>query len=164
MARYVNDIPTGMTAEEAGRVATDYLTGEGFTYRDERGEMAWRKGTGTATIPQFVVVQPGQGVVHIEAWVSGVALLPGVYGGEQDLTGFYGWAIKGALKKRIAELEQRLAAGAPAASPGAQPATAPLTPAGWYDDPEERHQSRYWDGTRWTENCADDGVTVVDPV
>ena len=25
------------------------------------------------------------------------------------------------------------------------------TPAGWYDDPEEPGQQRYWDGTTWTE-------------
>ena len=92
-----------------------------------------------------------------------MALLPGVYGGEQDLTGLYGWAVKVPLKKRVAELERRLAAGAPAAA-GAQPVAAAATPAGWYDDPQKRHQSRYWDGTRWTENCADDGVAVIDPV
>ena len=69
MARYVSDVPTGLSAEEADRVAADYLTSEGFVYRDERGEMAWRKGTGTATIPQFVTVQPRDGAVHVEAWV-----------------------------------------------------------------------------------------------
>lgn len=28
------------------------------------------------------------------------------------------------------------------------------TPAGWYDDPEQPGQQRYWDGTAWTENRA----------
>jgi hypothetical protein len=163
MARYVNDVRTVMGRDDAGRVATDYLTSEGFTYRDERGEMVWRKGTGTATIPQFVKFEPGEGVVHVEAWVSGVALLPGVYGGEQDLTGFWGFALKSALKTRVTELERRLAAGAPAGASAPGPA-ATQTPPGWYADPRGRHQIRYWDGTRWTENCADDGVAVVDPV
>ncbi|MDO8964818.1 MAG: DUF2510 domain-containing protein [Coriobacteriia bacterium] len=161
MSRYVNDLVTGLGAERTGQVASQYLSSEGFTYRDERGEMVWRKGTGAATIPQFLKFEPREGAVRIEAWVSMVALVPGVYGGEQDLTGFYGWAIKGALKKRVAELERRLTAEAPA---GAVATAAPSTPAGWYDDPEGRHQSRYWDGGCWTENCADDGVAVVDPV
>lgn len=172
MSRYVSDVPTGLSDEESGRVAADYLTSEGFTYRDERGEMVWRKGTGAAVIPQFVTFHPGAGVVHVEAWVAGASLLPGVYGGEQDLNGFYGWAAKAPLKKRVAELERRIAAGAPvsgAQSTGTQPASTQTpasasAPAGWYDDPQKRHQSRYWDGSRWTENCADDGATVIDPV
>lgn len=164
MSRYVNEIATGMTAEQAGQVASEYLTGQGFTYRDERGEMVWRKGTGTAVIPQFVKYEPRDGAVHLEAWVSMIALAPGVYGGEQDLTGFYGWALKGALKKRVGELERKLGAGAPAGAVVASAAAVPQTPAGWYGDPEKRHGLRYWDGHCWTENCADEGVAVVDPV
>jgi len=161
MSRYVSEVATGVSAAQAGQVASDYLTSEGFTYADERGEMVWRKGIGAVAIPQFVTVTPREGAVHVEAWVSGVALVPGVYGGEQDLSGFYGWAIKSQLKKRVAELERRLGAGAPA---GAVAQPVQQTPAGWYDDPQGRHQSRYWDGSCWTENCADDGVAVVDPV
>lgn len=158
MSRYVNEVPTGLSREGAGRVATEYLTSEGFTHRDERGEMVWRKGAGLATIPQFVKFEPGDGSVHLEAWVSSISLVPGVYGGEQDLTGPWGWALKAALKGRVTELERRLSGTSPAVQTAAQ------TPAGWYDDPHGRHQSRWWDGTRWTENCADDGAPVVDPV
>jgi hypothetical protein len=35
-------------------------------------------------------------------------------------------------------------------------------PAGWYTDPLDRHQHRYWDGTRWTVHVADHGVASVD--
>lgn len=35
--------------------------------------------------------------------------------------------------------------------------------ADWYPDPSGRHQHRYWDGQRWTEHVADDGVQAVDP-
>src|SRR5262245_27902824 len=42
---------------------------------------------------------------------------------------------------------------------------APGTPANWYPDPSGRHQLRYWDGTRWTENVSNAGVvTRDDPV
>lgn len=33
----------------------------------------------------------------------------------------------------------------------------------WQPDPFGRHQYRYWDGTQWTDQVADDGVTSVDP-
>lgn len=36
--------------------------------------------------------------------------------------------------------------------------------AGWFPDPGGRHQWRYWDGTRWTDAVADQGVTGVEPV
>jgi hypothetical protein len=39
-----------------------------------------------------------------------------------------------------------------------------MTTAGWYPDPTGRHQHRYYDGTQWTDQAADAGVTVVDPL
>jgi uncharacterized protein YxjI len=39
---------------------------------------------------------------------------------------------------------------------------ATTTPPGWYDDPFQRHQLRYWDGGRWTEHVSDHGVARVD--
>jgi hypothetical protein len=35
-------------------------------------------------------------------------------------------------------------------------------PAGWKADPTGRHQFRYWDGSGWTENVADDGEKARD--
>ena len=34
----------------------------------------------------------------------------------------------------------------------------------WCPDPEGRHQYRYWNGVRWTEHVADDGVQSIDEV
>ena len=52
-------------------------------------------------------------------------------------------------------------------TPTLQPAVAP-TPTGpapgWYPDPAARHQARLWDGTRWTERVADNGVEGFDPL
>lgn len=39
----------------------------------------------------------------------------------------------------------------------------PAGPAGWLADPTGRHQHRYWDGTDWTDDVADQGATSVDP-
>jgi|GEM_PF-2413539 len=36
-------------------------------------------------------------------------------------------------------------------------------PAQWYADPTGRHQHRYWDGTQWTDQVADNQVTSTDP-
>jgi len=39
------------------------------------------------------------------------------------------------------------------------------TPAsGWQRDPTARHEYRYWDGTRWTDDVSDRGVTTTDPM
>ena len=42
--------------------------------------------------------------------------------------------------------------------------SAPLPPAQWFADPTGRHTHRYWDGTQWTPNVADDGRTGDDPM
>jgi hypothetical protein len=35
-------------------------------------------------------------------------------------------------------------------------------PSGWKADPTGRHQFRFWDGSQWTENVADDGNQTLD--
>ena len=37
-------------------------------------------------------------------------------------------------------------------------------PPGWHPDPMGRHEHRYWDGTQWTDNVADQGEMSMDPV
>jgi hypothetical protein len=166
MSRYVKDLPTSLRYDEAGKIINDYLTSLGFRYENVGNEMAWRKGIGAVAIPQFVKAEPGDRIVHIEAWVSAVAVVPGVYTGEQDLSGFWGWAVKSTLRKRVDELERRLGAGTSAdmvAPPAPEQAAVPAA-AGWEADPTGRHQSRYWDGGSWTANVADDGVAGTDPI
>ncbi len=125
MSRYVKDLGTAISRDEAWAIITGYLQGEGLEYRDEKGEMVWRKGVGALTAPQFIVAVPGDGVVHIEAWTAAYAFLPGVYVGEMDpMTGVWGAAPKAMLKSRVVELERRLVAAA------AAPAPAPVAPSG----------------------------------
>ncbi len=38
------------------------------------------------------------------------------------------------------------------------------TPAGWYPDPTNRHQNRWFDGDDWTDQVADGQAVGVDPV
>jgi hypothetical protein len=35
---------------------------------------------------------------------------------------------------------------------------------GWQPDPTGRHEYRYWDGTRWSDDVSDGGVAATDPV
>lgn len=35
---------------------------------------------------------------------------------------------------------------------------------GWLPDPTSRHEYRYWDGSRWTDDVADHGVASTDPL
>jgi hypothetical protein len=46
--------------------------------------------------------------------------------------------------------------------PAAAPAAGPGAP-GWAADPYGRHQWRYWDGNRWTEQVADGSTQSTDP-
>lgn len=39
-----------------------------------------------------------------------------------------------------------------------------LASAGWYADPDGRHQHRYWDGASWTAQVANDGVAGESPL
>ena len=39
-----------------------------------------------------------------------------------------------------------------------------IAPLGWYPDPADRHESRYWSGDGWTEHVANAGVTTADPI
>jgi hypothetical protein len=47
--------------------------------------------------------------------------------------------------------------------PGPVPPPGPLR-AQWAPDPSGRHQHRWWDGARWTDQVSDGGQQSVDPV
>jgi uncharacterized protein YxjI len=51
----------------------------------------------------------------------------------------------------MSSVDQQAAGGAPGQHP-----------QGWYPDPFGRHETRWWDGTRWTEHVASHGRQAVD--
>ena len=58
-------------------------------------------------------------------------------------------------------------AGGPPATGGAAPVASPAAGASagaWHPDPTGRHQQRWWDGTKWTDQVADGGATSTDPL
>jgi hypothetical protein len=109
MSRYVNDLPTSLPRDEVVRIIGDYLTSQGFAYDRIGEEQVWTRGVGPAIVPQFVKAEPGDGVVHIEVWISDVPATPGAFTGEHDLRGLGSWAVKSTLRYRVRELERRLA-------------------------------------------------------
>jgi Protein of unknown function (DUF2510) len=70
------------------------------------------------------------------------------------------------LRPENARLQQWIAGltGTPMSpeTPGGYPA-APSMPAQWYPDPSGRHELRHWNGTTWTDEVSDKGVTSTDP-
>lgn len=66
----------------------------------------------------------------------------------------------GIIEQEAAPSPASLASPSPPPPAPVQPAAAP---AGWLPDPSGRFQHRYWNGARWTENVATNGVASTDP-
>jgi hypothetical protein len=81
-------------------IVKDFCAKEGFNFKSYKGEDVWQKGVGALTAPQFLKIGYAGGYLHLEAWIKN-AILPGVYVGEMDLSGGYGFAVKKQLKKRV---------------------------------------------------------------
>lgn len=73
---------------------------------------------------------------------------------------------KGGEARSFAAKVNALAGAVTAAPPSAAPPLPPppAAPAVWAPDPTGRHETRYFDGARWTEHVADGGVQATDPV
>lgn len=104
MSRYKNDLASNRTAAELEKIVKDFMVKEGFgSWAQEPN--TWKKGMGILTGPQFIKVEISGGKAHIEAWIK-FALLPGVYVGEMGVTGFFGFALKNALRNKLVRLEK----------------------------------------------------------
>lgn len=43
-------------------------------------------------------------------------------------------------------------------------ATGPEVASRWHPDPSGRHEFRWWDGTKWTDQVSDKGTNSTDPI
>jgi hypothetical protein len=71
------------------------------------------------------------------------------------------------LRPENARLQQWVAAAGGAQNHGASTLGASpwaTSPEHWGPDPSGRHQHRYWDGSRWSDQVADSGVMATDPL
>ena len=110
MARYYNDIPFSGDPNKTFESVKTYLEGTGFEYIDYAGEYVFKKGKGVLVAPTFVKVSFFGAIARVEAWIK-YALLPGVYVGEIGMEGFVGAAVKGTMKKAVAQVEQMIRQG-----------------------------------------------------
>lgn len=108
MARYSKDFAFKGDPAVAMNGIIQFMTGKGYKIKEVEGETVFQKGNGWLTAPMFVKVTITPNSSRVEAWIK-MALLPGVFVGEQDLEGFVGCAVKAPLKKMIQnELEPML--------------------------------------------------------
>lgn len=102
-----------------------YLEYEGFEYVNYKGEYVFQKGEGWVTAPTFVKISINGDTLQLETWLK-YAILPSVFVGEIGLKGFIGAAVKGTMKRVIANVP-----GIVAKYSGMQPqfsAAPPVTP------------------------------------
>ena len=104
MARYIKDFRVAASPDTIFGAVYPYLMSEGYEYIQYENENVFKKGKGLMTGPTFIKLSFAGNAVRLEAWMK-YALFPGVYVGELGLTGFVGAAVKGPLKRRVAQIE-----------------------------------------------------------
>lgn len=117
MARYTQDVVLNKPDDFVLFMMNDYLQKESFSQSDWKGTPAYRRGDGFIEGFRYLTWSYNNGVLHLEAW------LKGPLGGEQDLSGFWGWAVKAAYRSSIEELIKLLHQEIP--QPTAASGTAP---------------------------------------
>ena len=107
MARYIKEFPIVDYPETSFAEINRYLTEKKFVYKNRDGEMLFQKGKGFWTAPSFIKVTYLVQTVRVEAWID-------VMGGDQDLEGFVGCAVKKPLKNMVNYVEYLLQRANPA--------------------------------------------------
>lgn len=98
MARYTQDIVLNKPDDFVAFMMNDYLLKNSFTQNTWKNTPVFRRGDGFFEGFRYMIWNYSNGVLHLEAW------LKGPFGGEQGLTGFWGWAIKAAYRSDIEKL------------------------------------------------------------
>lgn len=109
MGRYIQYFTTPFTQQQVAEGFSSFLTNEGFTLTNVKGERVWKKGMGLLTAPQYLKLSDVGGTYVLEAWIK-FALLPGVYVGEMGINGAFGAIPKKLLKDRVNSVFQGLQA------------------------------------------------------
>lgn len=98
MARYIRDISLNQPEDFVSFMMNDYLQKNSFSMSDWKGEAAYRAGDAMMEGYKYLKWSYVNGVFHLEAW------LRGTFGGEWDLNGFVGCAMKQPYKKELENL------------------------------------------------------------
>ncbi len=173
---------SGWYTDPSGQHRARYWDGAGWTeqVRDDltgpSGTSAPSAATASPEPPEHSMVATVAGVAEAVAVVAATDVAwPAVSDPEPPLVVDYGtdapWgALPGTNGAAVADpfaavtpVEPTPVVAPVAPAPSATPAPA-VPAAAWYPDPAARHQARLWDGTRWTERVADNGVEGIDPL
>lgn len=103
MARYIRHEVLNQPDDFVQYMMNDFLAKHGFEYVNFKGQMVFRSGGGWFEMPKFLVWSYQNGVFHLEAWIR-MLVLPGVYSGENSMTGFYGAIPKKVYKDDLEQL------------------------------------------------------------
>ena len=98
MARYIKDITLNKPEDFVTFMMNDYLQKNQFSMSDWKGEPAYRAGDAMLEGFKFLKWSYGNGVLHLEAWMKGT------FGGEWNLDGFVGCAMKKPYKESLEQL------------------------------------------------------------
>lgn len=98
MARFTQDIVLNKPDNFVYFIMNDYLQKNGFSMSDWKGEPAYRAGDGFVEGYKYLKWSYTNGTFHLEAW------LKGTFGGEWNLDGFVGIAMKKPYKNNLMEL------------------------------------------------------------
>lgn len=100
MARYIRNIQLNRPEQFVNYIISDFLLKESMALEDFRGESVYRHGIGMLGPVQFFKYTYQNGMLHLEAWVR-TAWCPGLYCGENAMTGYVGCVPKNAYKKTV---------------------------------------------------------------
>lgn len=123
MARYVKELTLNKPDDFVAFIVNDYLQKNRFEMSDWKGEPAYRAGDGLVEGYKYLKWSYAGGVFHIEAWLKGTA------GGEWDLDGVVGIAMKKPYKSSLEQLFQALQQEIPA-QPGDATQNGSIPPQG----------------------------------
>jgi len=149
---------------------TSVASGQEVSIRPYRSSQIYdHAGHSGRAVGTFRIEEPGRFLLRTEGAPQGganVAVGPAFHNVAPAVAGAFILVLGGMVLTMVVAIRRRQARH-PLAAPAAQPAATwgPGTvAAGWFADPDRRHELRYWDGQRWTEHVSDRGAPGVDPL
>ena len=71
MGKYVTDLPSKNPERSVEKIEA-YLAKQGFVQSGRPGKEVWKRMSSPILSPEYVSVRPGDGHVHLEAWIRAV--------------------------------------------------------------------------------------------
>jgi hypothetical protein len=108
MGKYAADLPSNNPERSVEKVE-NYLRRQGFWEAGRPGKKVWKRDARTRLLsPEYISVTPGEGHVHLKAWIKAVTPFVGIWVGNADPHKGTPVSVssKERLRKRIAQIER----------------------------------------------------------